>query len=415
MAPSKPTRRRSSSVNPAPYQRARGAVGRGLHGERVAPPAPPGRGSRAQLPGEHGAGPHAARPRTRGPRPARAASRVSRRVAVTPRRAARGRRPRTPGPHRPPPHSRQGLDVRLVGGRVPPDHALVFAQLHSPPWRSRAAWKALLGEFDNPSRPRVEVPDRLEDGEWDDAVDHGARNLAAHALLRNPGGRGGYVTYDPAHPPTPLLPRRARRPRPTAGELRARSPGAPRQPVPRGPAVDRQSRGSRRPRPGDDAQSLPRLAPVRAGTNAKGWLLTILRHASLMNTGGAPGTRRRRHRRDRTVLRVRGAPGRHPQGTFFDRIVETCLHVAHTRSRGIVPRSRSDGPGGPRRPRCGRRRSLGVVVLELLEHGERFDRVDVAVSGCRVRRRYSLMKACRRIVSSHPFAFVPRSNWCQAR
>src|SRR6267154_2105117 len=37
------------------------------------------------------------------------------------------------------------------------------------------------------------------------------------------------------------------------------------------------------------------------------------------------------------------------------------------------------------------------------------------VSGCRVRRRYSLMKACRRIVSSQPFAFVPRSNWCQAR
>src|SRR5207244_8521299 len=37
------------------------------------------------------------------------------------------------------------------------------------------------------------------------------------------------------------------------------------------------------------------------------------------------------------------------------------------------------------------------------------------VSGCRVRRRYSLMKAWRRIVSSHPLAFVPRSNWCQAR
>src|SRR5438034_6483894 len=33
------------------------------------------------------------------------------------------------------------------------------------------------------------------------------------------------------------------------------------------------------------------------------------------------------------------------------------------------------------------------------------------VSGCRVRRRYSLMKACRRIVSNHPLAFVPRSNW----
>src|SRR2546430_1911376 len=37
------------------------------------------------------------------------------------------------------------------------------------------------------------------------------------------------------------------------------------------------------------------------------------------------------------------------------------------------------------------------------------------VSGCRVRRRYSLMKACRRIVRSHPLAFVPGSNWLQAR
>src|SRR5437867_4403172 len=37
------------------------------------------------------------------------------------------------------------------------------------------------------------------------------------------------------------------------------------------------------------------------------------------------------------------------------------------------------------------------------------------VSGWRVRRRYSLMKACRRIVSSHPFALVPFSNWCHAR
>src|SRR6266511_2123193 len=37
------------------------------------------------------------------------------------------------------------------------------------------------------------------------------------------------------------------------------------------------------------------------------------------------------------------------------------------------------------------------------------------VSGWRVRRRYSFMKACRRMVRSHPFAFVPCSNWCQAR
>src|SRR2546423_1935668 len=37
------------------------------------------------------------------------------------------------------------------------------------------------------------------------------------------------------------------------------------------------------------------------------------------------------------------------------------------------------------------------------------------VSGWRVRRRYSLMKACRRMVSSQPLAFVPFSNWCQAR
>src|SRR2546428_4202848 len=37
------------------------------------------------------------------------------------------------------------------------------------------------------------------------------------------------------------------------------------------------------------------------------------------------------------------------------------------------------------------------------------------VSGWRVRRRYSLMKAWRRMVSSHPLALVPCWYWCQAR
>jgi len=50
---------------------------------------------------------------------------------------------------------------------------------------------------------------------------------------------------------------------------------------------------------------------------------------------------------------------------------------------------------------------LRVVVLQLLEHGEGSMASMSTVSGCRVRRRYSLMKACRRIVRSHPFAFVP--------
>src|SRR5712692_7725647 len=75
----------------------------------------------------------------------------------------------------------------------------------------------------------------------------------------------------PAHPPDPTASSaepggRSRQ----ASELRARSPGASRQPVPRGPAPDRQPRGSRRPRPGDDAQGLPRLAPVRAGDERQG-------------------------------------------------------------------------------------------------------------------------------------------------
>src|SRR5213076_3379766 len=35
--------------------------------------------------------------------------------------------------------------------------------------------------------------------------------------------------------------------------------------------------------------------------------------------------------------------------------------------------------------------------------------------GGRVRRRYSLMKACRRIVRSQPLALVPLSYWCHAR
>src|SRR5438046_1778971 len=165
IAPSKPTRRRSSSVNPAPYSAQAAPSGvactasasptraMGTWLSRRSSPANTARAARRA----------ATYPRALGP--ARAASRVSTKRRRTARRAGR---------------------------RVAPDHALVLAQLHR--HRGREAeplGKQLLGELRQPVLDRrVEVPDRLEDGEGNDAVDHGARNLAGHAPLRNPGARG---------------------------------------------------------------------------------------------------------------------------------------------------------------------------------------------------------------------------------
>ena len=89
-----------------------------------------------------------------------------------------------------PPHqSQQRLDVRLIGGGVAPHHPLVLAQLHGHRVReAEPLGQELLGKLrQSVLDRRVEVLDRLQDGERDDAVDHGARNVARPHPIAEPG------------------------------------------------------------------------------------------------------------------------------------------------------------------------------------------------------------------------------------
>src|SRR5205807_2358877 len=149
IAPSKPTRRRSSSVNPAPYSaqaapsgvactasasptRAMGTwlsrrsspANTARAARRAATYQGPGAGARGE-PREHEEAPYG---------PARRAT-----AGVGEYQVRIG-----PAPHQP----EQRLDMRRVGRRVAPDHALVLAQLHR--HRGREAeplGKQLLGEL----------------------------------------------------------------------------------------------------------------------------------------------------------------------------------------------------------------------------------------------------------------------------
>src|SRR3989441_51289 len=162
---------------PGAVQRAGGAVGRRLYGERVAHARDGDVALAPQLTGEHGAGraPGGYVPESPGAG-ARGEPGEHEEAPYGPsRRATAGVREYQvrigPAPHQP----EQRLDMRRVGRRAAPDHALVHGQLHS--HRARIAEPLayqLISELRQPVLDRrVEVPDRLEDGEGNDAVDHG--------------------------------------------------------------------------------------------------------------------------------------------------------------------------------------------------------------------------------------------------
>src|SRR2546422_9666795 len=117
---------------PGAVQRAGGAVGRRLYGERVAHARDGDVALAPQLTGEHGAGraPGGYVPEGPGAR-ARGEPGEHEEAPYGPSRraTARGREYQVrigPAPHQP----EQRLDMRRVGRRVAPDHALVLAQLH---------------------------------------------------------------------------------------------------------------------------------------------------------------------------------------------------------------------------------------------------------------------------------------------
>ncbi len=159
----------------------------------------------------------------------------------------------------------------------------------------------------------IEILDRLEDGERDDAVHHGARNLLPGALLRNLQ----CLTSLLLKPMTNAAP-----------DLKRES--FEREALVHLDVLYRVAlRLSGNPSDADDLVQETMLKAYRAwdqyekGTNAKAWLLTILRHAFINEY-------RRRTRHPETVDLDKIEPyavfpevqDEDPQGAFFDRIVD---------------------------------------------------------------------------------------------
>jgi len=176
---------------PGPVERAGCAVRRGMKGQRVADARHGDLALALQLPGEHGA----RRPPRRqvSERPRDDAGRESR-DAGQPAHRAPGGTATGVGEHQvgvgaTPHEAQQRLDVRRVGVRITPNHSFVFTELYGDgPGEAEALGEELFGELRQPVLDWcVEVLDRLEDGEWYDTMDHGARNLACPGPIAKPG------------------------------------------------------------------------------------------------------------------------------------------------------------------------------------------------------------------------------------
>ena len=217
---------------------------------------------------------------------------------------------------RPPAHQpQQRFDVRPLDPRIFAHELLEFGQLHLHGCRQAQAFhEQFVSELAEPIFDGgIEILDRLEDGERDDAVHHGARNLPRGALLRN----SLCLTSLLLKPMTNALP-----------DLKRES--FEREALVHLDVLYRVAlRLSGNPSDADDLVQETMLKAYRAwdqyekGTNAKAWLLTILRHAFINEY-------RRRTRHPETVDLDKIEPyavfpevqDEDPQGAFFDRIVD---------------------------------------------------------------------------------------------
>ena len=304
-----------------PVETARRPVGCGLHGHRVAhaghghpvftrqlapedgPGRAPGHGvpdpSRGYPRGEAGAGKDPA-----GRPPGGAASGVGEhQVRIGP----------------PPDQSQQGLDVRGVDSAIAPHQGFVFRQLHRHGARETETFhQELVGKFGKTVlHRRIEVAHGFEYGERDDGVDHAGRNLAPHCGSRE--AELPYTVTSAVPPPSS--------PAPSADGRRA---AFEREALVHLDAVYRVAlRLSGNAADAEDLVQETMLKAYRAwnqfqpGTNAKAWLLTILRNSFINEY-------RRRARHPETVdvdtiepfAVFEDIQDEDPQGTFFDRIVD---------------------------------------------------------------------------------------------
>lgn len=203
----------------------------------------------------------------------------------------------------------QRLDMRRRHTQVLARELLELRQLHGDSRGETETFdEQLVGELREPVLDgRVQILDRLEDGERDDAVHHGARNLARPPPLRNSPGRASLPHM--ADEKRATFEREALVHLDTLYRVALRLTGN---------AAD-----------ADDLVQETILKAYRAweqyqqGTNAKAWLLTILRHAFINEY-----RRKARHPETTDIDAIEPfavfseIQDDDPQGAFFDRIVD---------------------------------------------------------------------------------------------
>jgi len=206
------------------------------------------------------------------------------------------------------------LDARILA-----DELLEFGELHlHGRGQAEPLDEQLVSELSQPIFDGgVEILDRLEDGQRDDAVHHGARNVASPPPLRNSGCGMSLQRRGMTNPPSS----------PDVDEKRA---SFEREALVHLDVMYRVAlRLTGNPSDADDLVQETMLKAYRAwdqyekGTNAKAWLLTILRHAFINEY-------RRKTRHPETVDLDAIEPfavfsevqDDDPQGAFFDRIVD---------------------------------------------------------------------------------------------
>lgn len=211
----------------------------------------------------------------------------------------------------------QRLHVRPIHASVTPHQRLVLRQLQRDGiGQAQAFAQQLIGKLRQPVfNRRIEVANGFQDGKRHYAMDHGARNVAPHCGTWEANSRLRDPMTNPPQSPTPVDEKRASFEREALVHLDALYRVA--------------LRLTGNPADADDLVQETVLKAYRAwhqyqqGTNAKGWLLTILRHAFINEY-------RRRTRHPETVNLDAIEPfavlderqDDDPQAQFFDKIVD---------------------------------------------------------------------------------------------
>ncbi len=203
-----------------------------------------------------------------------------------------------------------------IDAAVTPGQPLVLDELDLHGARqAQALDEELLGEFGEAILDgRVEIAHGFQDGQGDDAVHHGARILPPHCGTRE-GTRALQQPMPATTPPAPVDEKRASFEREALVHLDSLYRVAQRL---TGNAAD-----------ADDLVQETMLKAYRSwdqytkGTNAKGWLLTILRNSFINEY-----RRRTRHPESVDIDAIepfavfQDVQEEDPQGAFFDRIVD---------------------------------------------------------------------------------------------